>query len=341
MMRIPVAWCAVLALAAGCTATMPEPPPGPAANVGQRSASGDATASTVAGTSSATITPGSSLLATGVVLAVKIDNTGPARPRVGLDAADIVYVEPVEAGLTRLLAIFSSTKPPEVGPIRSARESDATLLANYGRVAFAYSGASTITATAIAGGSQVNVSMDAGALGYRRDRSRPAPYNVMGDPAALIARAGGSVSAGDIGFRVGPVAPGSRPATSVSTAYSSARIGFTWDAAVGRYLMTTDGKPEVTAAGVRVGAATVVVQIVRTHLSANRDVNGVATPVLDVVGSGAVQVLRDGQLSTGRWSRSSATSPTELTTSTGGQITVAPGPLFVLLVPEGQSVTVP
>lgn len=107
-------------------------------------------------------TAGQPLLGSAPVLAVKIDNTSSARPRVGLDSADIVYVEPVEAGLTRLMAIYASAKPAEVGPIRSARESDVAVLANYGRVAFAYSGASTITAATLAGGRQVNVSMDSG-----------------------------------------------------------------------------------------------------------------------------------------------------------------------------------
>lgn len=117
-----------------------------------------------------------------------------------MDAADIVYVEPVEAGLTRLLAIYASTLPPEVGPVRSARESDAVLLGNYGRVAFAFSGASPITTSEIVTGPQVNVSMDSGGAGYRRASDRKAPYNVVGTPAALVARAGGSVPAGDIGF---------------------------------------------------------------------------------------------------------------------------------------------
>src|SRR5438445_484147 len=40
------------------------------------------------------------------VLAVKIDNVAQARPQTGLATADTVYVEPVEGGLTRLLAIF-------------------------------------------------------------------------------------------------------------------------------------------------------------------------------------------------------------------------------------------
>src|SRR5215469_5887058 len=42
------------------------------------------------------------------VLAVKIDNIVFARPQTGLTKADIVYVLPVEGGLSRFLAIFSS-----------------------------------------------------------------------------------------------------------------------------------------------------------------------------------------------------------------------------------------
>src|SRR5436190_6287731 len=82
------------------------------------------------GTSSAA--PSTAALArlpSGAVLAVKIDNTAASRPRIGIDKAAVVYVEPVEGGLTRLLAVFSTgagALPGEVGPIRSARESDVT-----------------------------------------------------------------------------------------------------------------------------------------------------------------------------------------------------------------------
>jgi hypothetical protein len=75
------------------------------------------------------------------VLAVKIDNLAPARPQTGLTSADIVYVIPVEGGLSRLLAVFSSHVPPVIGPVRSAREDDLELLRQFGRPAFAYSGA--------------------------------------------------------------------------------------------------------------------------------------------------------------------------------------------------------
>ena len=77
----------------------------------------------------------------GRVLAVKIDDTNAAHPQIGLEDADIVYIEQVEGGLTRLAAIFSTVIPQRVGPVRSARISDIDILSQFGRVAFAYSGA--------------------------------------------------------------------------------------------------------------------------------------------------------------------------------------------------------
>ena len=79
----------------------------------------------------------------GPLLAVKIDDTKEAHPQIGITDADVVYVEQVESGLTRLLALYSSNYPDEIGPVRSARISDIDLLAQYGRVAFAYSGSQT------------------------------------------------------------------------------------------------------------------------------------------------------------------------------------------------------
>ena len=75
------------------------------------------------------------------VLAVKIDNIVDARPQTGLQSADLVYVIPVEGGLTRFMAVYSSRVPSVVGPTRSARESDLDILRQFGRPGFAWSGA--------------------------------------------------------------------------------------------------------------------------------------------------------------------------------------------------------
>ena len=299
------------------------------------------TTGTTATTSTPTPTPtGPAPLVGGPVLAVKIDNTSAARPRIGLDAADVVYVEPVEGGLTRLLAVFSRKQAAEVGPVRSGRESDVDLVANYGKVALAFSGSSSYTKRILAKGRQVNLSFDQSARGYHRDRSRPAPYNVIGTPKALLARAGGSVEPADIGFRYGTATSGGKAATSVSAKWPSSRVALTWNAKRKQYLLATDGRPDVSPSGRQYSAGTVVVQYVTTHRSGNRDVNGQPTPVVDLVGRGKVTVLRDGLAWQGAWSRKGVTAPTVF--SAGSQpLTFSPtGTVWVLLVAAGQSVTV-
>lgn len=55
-------------------------------------------------------------------IAVTINNHPKARPQTGLADADIVYELLAEANITRFLAVYQSTWPEEVGPIRSARD---------------------------------------------------------------------------------------------------------------------------------------------------------------------------------------------------------------------------
>jgi hypothetical protein len=73
------------------------------------------------------------------VLMAKIDNNPEARPQVGLNQADIVFEELVEGGLSRYVAIWHSTIPAEIGPIRSIRPMDPDIASPF-RGLIAYSG---------------------------------------------------------------------------------------------------------------------------------------------------------------------------------------------------------
>src|SRR5262249_55646842 len=115
------------------------------------------------------------------VLGVKIDNALPARPQSGLALADLVYVEPVEAGLSRLLAIFQTRVPPIVGPVRSARQSDLEVLADFGRPALAFSGEAAALQPLISAAPVLNVSAPVRPGAYHRDDNRPAPHNLYLD----------------------------------------------------------------------------------------------------------------------------------------------------------------
>ena len=66
------------------------------------------------------------------VIAFKIDNNINARPQSGLQEADAVHEILVEGGMTRFLAFYLDNTSKYLGPIRSARPTDPTLVKPYG-----------------------------------------------------------------------------------------------------------------------------------------------------------------------------------------------------------------
>ncbi len=161
----------------------------------------------------------------GPVLAVRIDNIAQARPQTGLRHADIVYVLPVEGGLTRFLTIFSSHIPPVIGPVRSARRDDLQLLGQFGRPAFAFSGAQgqLLPVSGARTPHRRPGTLQAWVGGYYRNYQRIAPYNLFATTRALLSEAKGGSRAHSIGFRFGPAPAGGQVTASDSVSYPAAK----------------------------------------------------------------------------------------------------------------------
>lgn len=267
------------------------------------------------------------------MLIVKIDNTRPAQPHIGLRSADVVYIEEVEGGLTRIAAVFATSMPPVVGPVRSARITDISLVAQYGRPAFAYSGAQRKLKPALAAASFYDVSDDAGGKGYYRDHSRRAPYNLLGKPAVLLARAPKASSAADVGFVFSDVVPvGGRAATKMRAAWLSSSAGFAWNASKNAYQVSLNGRPARAAEGGGQYATTVVVQYVRVQDSGYGDKFGEKTPLSITTGAGKGAVLRGGKSWPVTWSRPAETSGTRFLGANGQPLPFGVGQVWVLLV---------
>ena len=244
------------------------------------------------------------------VLAVKIDNIVFARPQTGLTRADIVYVLPVEGGLSRFLVIFSSHYPRVIGPVRSAREDDLELLRQFGRPAFAYSGAT------------------AALLPYIHRHARI--VDLYAHTKQLLAQSAGASKARDIGFRFGPPPPGGKAIPSASVSYPAASFRFTWSAARGRWLVSIDGARAMTTDGGRLAPATVVIQ--HTTVRTSRVLEyGSRPPYAQSVGSGTAVVLRDGKAWTVHWSRRTFQGGTTFTTASGQRMTFKRGQVMVVL----------
>jgi hypothetical protein len=283
-----------------------------------------------AGTTDEGPAPTGSPAATPVVV-VKVDNVPAARPQTGLGAADVVYVEPVEGGLTRLVAVFGGDLPEEVGPVRSARRTDLDLLAQYGKPVLAYSGAAPELLPTLRSADLVNASPDEAGAAFHRSRDRRAPHNLYVRPSELP---GGATGPAEAPLLFGAAPEGGTPAAGHDVAFEAARFGFTWSAPDGRWRIAMNGSPMTSTESGPLTAATVVVQhVVVTSGEAGEDAAGSPSPVARTVGSGQSEVLRDGRVFDGTWSRPEADAPTRFRTAEGAELPLAAGPVWVLLVP--------
>jgi len=265
------------------------------------------------------------------VLAVKIDNTHSAHPQAGLKKADLVYVEQVEGGVTRIMGVFSSQLPSRLGPVRSARISDLHILRQFGKPAFAYSGAQSKLLPDIRKAPLYDVSPEHAGGAYSRDGGRPAPYNLFASPKALLKKAPKASKAKDIGFTFGAEPDGGKKKSSYSVRYPGATFGFQWSSKAKKWKISADGSADMAAEGGRLAAPTVVVQWCKVTRSRFHDFLGNYTPLIHSVGKGTATVLRDGKSYHAKWSRPSESKGTTFTTSSGKPMNFHRGQVWILL----------
>ncbi|HEY3735869.1 MAG TPA: DUF3048 domain-containing protein [Jatrophihabitans sp.] len=276
------------------------------------------------------------------VVAVKIDDTGNGRPQMNIDKADIVYIEQVEGGLTRLLAVFNS-QLPKVEAVRSTRDADPEILAQYGPIAYVASGGAPFPLQVLHSSPLKANIMDAGDPGFVRDNNRPAPYNVIGD-LTEIAKATKAPKAKDIGltFSADTAAAAAAPfAHTIHTQVGNTNVDFVFDTATKAYQRVIDGVPQTTADGKKIEAINVVVQFCKSDVD-NRDVdvNGNPSQFTHTTGSGQVAVFRNGHELKGTWKRAADKDGTTLTGADGAPIALAPGNTWFALAATGNPLTV-
>ncbi len=273
------------------------------------------------------------------VVAVKIDNTSGGRPQYGLSDADVIYVEQVEGGLTRLNAIFHSRLPTEVGPVRSVRTTDVDLLRAYGRPLLAFSGGAGGPLARLAASPVLDGS---GGPGYWRSSAAHAPYNLHVNLPALIAGTPGTRRAQSPGFVFGaqyPVIARTPARTDISVTMSAGNTGFRYDPAARNYRVNHSGTATVDAAGHRLTADNVLVQHVTDSPDGTVDTNGQPSLLSQTVGSGAFTLYRNGHAIRGRWSRHKIDGPTSYLTGDGKPALFTPGRTWVLLAPQSAQIS--
>ena len=271
------------------------------------------------------------------ILVVKVDDTKYAHPQIGIEDADIVYVEQVEGGLTRLAAVYTSKLPPLIGPVRSARISDIELLAQFGRVGFAYSGAQFKMRPVIAAANLQNISAERNPPSiYTTDLSRPGPFNMILKPDLLLQRANANPkiridTATVAPFIFGEPSKGETLTASAKVKWPNARYELRWDVVNSKWLIYFNDQPNVAASGEQLYADTAIIQVVSITPSIYGDKFGEITPFSKTTGVGKAVMLRDGFSYQLNWQRDLETDLTTWRTADGEIANFKPGRTWIFL----------
>jgi hypothetical protein len=267
-------------------------------------------------------------------LACKIDNHPQARPQTGLNKADIVYEENVEA-LTRFAAVFQSQGSDPVGPLRSGRTQDIDMLGSLNKPMFCWSGGNYRVTQAINASDFHNVGYSAskGKGGYFRSKDQKAPHNLFAKTSNLwtLAKADAGPPPQQFTYRSDSDA---KPSTSVAidgakVSMYNVRVYWKWDAATGNFVRSVENtkrvlEPSMTDDG-QVNTKNVLV-LYCTYVRSKADRK---SPNALTVGKGTGFVLTDGGVIAINWSRDKREQPFTLTDASGAVVRMTPGRTWV------------
>lgn len=262
-------------------------------------------------------------------LVVKVDNTDAARPHVGIRMANLIFVEPVEGGLTRMAAVYWGKRPAAIGPVRSARQTDAELLAQLKNPVLTFSGAAPEVYPVLNKAPLSQATPTTQYSAFYRVGGRPSPYNLFVNPAKLP-----KTKPVPSPLFFGKAPQGGKRIKHLHVSYEAASYDFRWSQKKQSWMITLDGRPLTTAGHGQMGASTIVVQHVKLgHGLGVVDVSGAASPVAKSIGTGKATVLRDGKAYATQWSRPRPKVETTYRLKNGKRVPFDRGRAMVLLVP--------
>ena len=259
-------------------------------------------------------------------IVVKVDNSSKARPQAGLGVADVVIEQEVEGGITRFAAIFQSSAPERIGPVRSARSTDISFLSALGQPGLVYSGANEVFDTLIVRQERVRNYSASRFGGYWRDNARSAPSNLYTSMSQFSTQA--TPPPAWFHFGTGSTAQGA-PVSSFVARFPATSITWTWNGAA--WDRAQDGRNHTSESGAVLEATNVVVAQVAVVDSGLKDPTGAVVPEFVWAGEGPVAVFTNGHRIDGRWIRPTLADPAVLVDGAGAVIELAPGTTWVEL----------
>lgn len=276
-------------------------------------------------------------------LAVKVDNYPTARPQTGLTAADVVFEEPVEGGITRYVAVFQCHGTASVGPVRSARNIDIGILGQLGQPLLVHVGGIQPVINNILASPLKDFELGDYTTVIQHPAGRYAPYDTYTSTTAVWHMRPTADTPPAPLFTYSRTVPSGTPVSSISVPFSFySPVTWRWDATKGVFLRYFKSTPDLLSNGVQNSATNVVVQFVNVFYGpwVENTQGGLEVQAnLYTNASGTALIFRNGEEVQARWSRSTLGQPTSFTTTSGTPVALEPGTTWVELVPSTIQVT--
>ncbi len=292
--------------------------------------------------------PTTSDLAHRLPLAIMVDDNVVARPQSGFATASIVYQALADGGEDRYMMVFQERTAPVIGPVRSARPYYVYWAAE-SKALFGHYGGDVLALKKVIPANAGNIynedALNGGACPYHRVVSRAAPHNAYTSSAALISCAAKRhYPATYQNLPVRPfrddTPPDQRPAgQTISVPYPTGVIGYAFDPASDSYLRSVRGNPQIDPTDKTRVAARNVVVLFQTLTYDTVTEPGHKRPVVANVGSGRAVVFLEGRAIVGTWKKTSNVALTRLYDSSGAEIPLVRGEIFIQSVPTGTALT--
>jgi hypothetical protein len=265
--------------------------------------------------------------------AIMIENHWESRPPSGLSAASIVFEVPVEAGITRFMAIYDAADVvDEIGPVRSARDYYLDWASEFGAM-YAHVGGSPQSLIEIPEANILDLNQFFNGRYFWRSDDRYAPHNVYTN-SELLQKAMRDKGISEIfdykAWRFKDDREFEDPgAQIIEIDYSVPEylVRWEWSSSTNEYVRLNGGAAHVDADGSELKAKNIAVVLTESYvLDREGRIN------LRTLGKGKAWVFRDGEVAEATWSKPDKESRLRFYDVTGRDIEMNRGTTWVEII---------
>jgi hypothetical protein len=271
-----------------------------------------------------------------------LDNHFGARPQAGLKDADIVYEILAEGNITRYMAVFQSTLPENLGPIRSARPYYISRALEYDPY-YVHVGGSEQAKKDIRNLNMADIDgLSSGSNVFWRTKHKRIPHNMYSNAQAIIKEGNRKghrteVTYDTLSYKDEVQALSGESCTGLDIIYlqptnrdkDGYHVGFTYDEEKKLYERLVNNKPY----GDEIDGSTLMTTNIIVQYASHKVLDNEGRLAVGIIGSGKGYYISAGEKIAITWEKKDRRGLTRYYDESGSELNLNPGKTWIQVVP--------